>query len=184
MSKLILLTGDIAAGKSTFSKKLSERFNIEVYNKDNVKELLADTIGFADREENLKLSRAAVQMMIMIYQKHSDLGKDLILEANFHRDELERIFEIARANNDEVIALLFKADIDVLYERFRHRVEYENRHPAHQTAGLNTIEAFEKYILESRQEISLSDCIEVDANDFSYQDDSVLLKLIEDKMLK
>ncbi|MDE7206241.1 MAG: deoxynucleoside kinase, partial [Lachnospiraceae bacterium] len=58
MKKLLLITGDIAAGKSTFSKILSERYGVAVFQKDTVKEILGDHIGFHNREENKALSNA------------------------------------------------------------------------------------------------------------------------------
>ena len=36
MKKLLLITGDIAAGKSTFSKILAERYRVAVFQKDTV----------------------------------------------------------------------------------------------------------------------------------------------------
>ena len=52
MQKLLLITGDIAAGKSTFSQILYERYRSVVFHKDTIKEILGDFIGFHDREEN------------------------------------------------------------------------------------------------------------------------------------
>ena len=60
MGKLLLITGDIAAGKSIFSEILSKRYKITVYQKDTLKEVLGDTIGFHNREENKRLSEAAI----------------------------------------------------------------------------------------------------------------------------
>lgn len=40
MKKLLLITGDIAAGKTTFSKILSQRYCAAVFQKDTVKEIL------------------------------------------------------------------------------------------------------------------------------------------------
>ena len=57
MKKLLLITGDLACGKTTFAKLLSKRYDTNLYFKDSLKELLGDTIGFSNREENLKLSR-------------------------------------------------------------------------------------------------------------------------------
>ena len=37
MKKIILLTGDLAAGKSTFSRLLADRYKIPCYNKDDIK---------------------------------------------------------------------------------------------------------------------------------------------------
>lgn len=69
MKKLLLITGDIAAGKSTFSKILSERYGIAVFQKDTVKEILGDFIGFQNRKENKKLSNAAIELMCHIFSR-------------------------------------------------------------------------------------------------------------------
>lgn len=61
--KLLLIMGDLACGKSTFANLLSMRYDTNVFSKDSIKEVLGDTIGFANREENLKLSRATIELM-------------------------------------------------------------------------------------------------------------------------
>ncbi len=63
MRKLLLITGDLATGKSTFASILSKRYQANVFLKDSIKEVLGDTIGFANREENKKLSDAAMELM-------------------------------------------------------------------------------------------------------------------------
>ena len=179
MSKLIIMTGDLATGKTTFSQALSKRYNVEAYNKDTIKEILADNIGFKNREDNLKLSHAAIALMTEVFEKHSLAAVDLILEANFHKDEITRLYEIAKTNGAEILTLVFEADIDILYERFRYRIEHENRHPVHQSAGLNNIEAFTEYVMSSRKDVVIPDYIKVCANDFSYQTDEDLLNTID-----
>ena len=83
MKRLLILTGDVAAGKSTFAEILSKRYQTNVFYKDKIKEVLGDVIGFSNREENLKLSDAAVQLMIRTFEEFAKLEKSLILEANF-----------------------------------------------------------------------------------------------------
>ena len=56
MKKLLLITGDLACGKSTFGEILAKRYNSATFYKDKIKEILGDTIGFANREENIRLS--------------------------------------------------------------------------------------------------------------------------------
>lgn len=46
MKKLLLITGDIATGKSTFANILSKRYHTNMFFKDSIKEVLGDTIGF------------------------------------------------------------------------------------------------------------------------------------------
>lgn len=67
MKRLLLITGDIAAGKTTFSNQLAQRYSVAVFQKDTIKEILGDNIGFRDREENKKLSNAAVQLMAHLF---------------------------------------------------------------------------------------------------------------------
>ena len=49
MKRLLLITGDIAAGKTTFSNQLAQRYSVAVFQKDTIKEILGDNIGFRDR---------------------------------------------------------------------------------------------------------------------------------------
>ena len=67
MRKLLLIMGDLATGKSTFAGQLSRRYGTNVFYKDTIKEVLGDTIGFRDREENLKLSRATGELMAFLF---------------------------------------------------------------------------------------------------------------------
>ena len=69
MKKLLLITGDIAAGKSTFSKILSARYGAATFQKDTIKEVLADRIGFHNREENKALSNAAIDIMRHVFSQ-------------------------------------------------------------------------------------------------------------------
>ena len=89
MKKLILITGDLATGKSTLAKKLSQNLKILSFTKDVLKEVLSDVIGFSNRQENKKLSIASVDIMKHIFTQYAFLEQDLILEANFHKEEIE-----------------------------------------------------------------------------------------------
>jgi len=46
MSKLLLIMGDLATGKSTFANILSKRYSTSMFGKDTIKEVLGDTIGW------------------------------------------------------------------------------------------------------------------------------------------
>ena len=81
MKKLILMGGDLASGKSTFANMLGEELGILVINKDNLKEILGDTIKVTTREENKKLSVISFDLMCYLLKKNQ---KDtIILESNF-----------------------------------------------------------------------------------------------------
>lgn len=179
MKKLLLITGDIAAGKSTFSEILSERYHIAVFQKDTVKEILGDSIGFRNREENKKLSNAAVETMCHIFSQIAATGGDVILEANFHEAELEKLHSIAQEKEYDVLTLVLRGDAEVLYRRYLHRMKEENRHPVHLTTTLDVKEDFVKVAERIRKEKVMGETLVIDAADFSYQEDSAVLERID-----
>lgn len=69
MNRLLLITGDMAAGKSTFSHMLGERYDLPVFNKDTLKEVMSNTLPFTDREDNLRLSHAAVDLLLFLFEQ-------------------------------------------------------------------------------------------------------------------
>ena len=151
MSKLILITGDLASGKSTLAYSLSLTLNIPCFIKDTIKEKYCDELGYENREQNRELSVKAVNYMIEAFQRFIKANEDIILEANFRHSEMTTIKDIADENGVEVICLVLRGDINILYERFMER--NKNRHPAHKSLGLDRgIEYFEKYINELREE--------------------------------
>ena len=76
MRKLLLVMGDLAAGKSTFANMLSKRYHTVVFFKDSIREVLGDTIGFSNREESKKLSRATMELMFHIFSRLAKQGSD------------------------------------------------------------------------------------------------------------
>ena len=81
-----------------------------VFYKDKIKRICSDDRIF-HREENLKLSDAAVQLMIRTFEEFAKLEKSLILEANFHKRELQQLQDIAKTYDYEVMTLVLEADL-------------------------------------------------------------------------
>lgn len=179
MGKLLLVTGDLATGKTTFATLLSKRYGINMFFKDSIKEVLGEHMGFADRQENLTLSKATVELMIFIYKEFCRLDKDLILESNFKEPELEKIHQLAKESGDEILTIVLRGDVNILHKRYLHRMNNENRHPVHLSTTLDVYEDFVAYIEKAREEKIPGTQLVVDADDFSYQSDEELLKQID-----
>ena len=151
MNNLILITGDLAAGKSTLARSLSEELKIPCLIKDDLKEIACDAIGYETREENRALSIAAVNSMIYFFNQVAEVGGDLILEANFRNDEISAIKDIADEHGYNVVLIVLKGEINLLYQRFLDRLP--DRHIAHRSLHLDySIEKFAAYIEEIRNE--------------------------------
>lgn len=182
MRKLLLITGDLATGKSTFSNILSRRYHVNVFFKDSIKEILGDTIGFSDRAENKRLSDASMRLMFFIFSEFAKLGKDLILESNFHTEELEKLHEIARDNNYKVLTLSLYGNVELLYKRYINRIMNENRHPVHLSTTLDVFEDFRKCSDYLNRVKIPGDVIRVNADEFSYQSNPELLLRLDSFM--
>jgi predicted kinase len=179
MKKLLLITGDIATGKSTFANILSQRYHANVFFKDSMKEVLGDTIGFSNREENKKLSTATMELMLFIFSEFAKLEKELILESNFHRGELERLHRIAQNNGYNVLTIALFGDVEVLHTRYLNRMENENRHPVHLSTTIDRFDDFKK-CSDYLTSIEIpGEVIRINATDFSYQSSEEILSQID-----
>lgn len=152
MSKVIIISGDLAAGKSVLAKKLSRHFRIPFFSKAKFKEILGDEIEFEGIDNNKKVSKGAMDILVHIADHFAKVQGSVILEANFHKEDLERVKRECSFRNHKVALLYLTGDVDVLYERFLYREMYENRHPVHLTHPLRSVEEFEQYINKLRNE--------------------------------
>ena len=169
MANLILICGDLAAGKSTLAASLSEALSIAFITKDSLKEIACDAIGYETREENRQLSIAATDSMIYFFNQCALVGQSIILEANFREDEIARIKEIADFNHYQVLLINLTGDINLLYQRFLDRLV--NRHIAHRSLHLDySIDRFASYINEIRNQNLLYPAFTIDMTDLDEEE--------------
>lgn len=132
---IVVITGKLASGKSTLAKSLSMDLEIPCYIKDIYKEQLVDQYGFANREENRALSVKAVNIMLELAECDMKNNSSLILEANFRKDEIERIYALANKYGYKISLFLLTGNDEILYKRFLLRVP--TRHIAHLSQGFD-----------------------------------------------
>jgi len=169
MKNLIIITGDLAAGKSTLAASLANELKIPFITKDTLKEIACDAIGYSSREENRHLSIAATSAMVYFFQQMALANNDLILEANFREDELYKIKQIAEENTYRVALIVLTGDINLLYQRFLDRLS--NRHIAHCSLNLDySLERFEEYINSIRNQNLLFPPHYIDMSDLDEED--------------
>lgn len=169
MKKVVLITGDLAAGKSTLADNLSTTLNFTCIKKDCVKEIICDSVGFSTREENKRISVAAVNSMIHFLEQTLKIGGELILEANFRLQEILRIQDIVNQYNGELFIIYLTCDPKILYERFLSRVP--TRHRAHLSIGLDKdYDKFVDYINDLRNQLERIDCLKIDTTSLLEED--------------
>jgi predicted kinase len=173
MKKVLLVAGNLAALKSTISTKLSKDLNSIVFNKDTIKEVLGDTIGFSNREDNLKLSYATFKLMKKLALDVLSIDDCVILESNFKPIELAELFHLCQIHGFRVFTLMLTGDPEVLYQRYLSR-DLE-RHPVHRSTGLISYEVFERSMMLYDELIYGEESLEVDTTTF---DDSNYLNVL------
>lgn len=174
MKKLILIGGDLASGKSTFSKIIKEKFSLFVVNKDSLKEILGDFIVTKNREENKKLSNISFQ--IMCYLLHCNT-KTIVLESNFKSYEMESIRQICMDEQYQVLSLKFYGDYALLQKRFINR--FSTRHKVHQSQDFSSLDCFIAAQNELRDVSYPGKVLSICCDDFSYQSDESIFQEIE-----
>ncbi|MFA5660083.1 MAG: hypothetical protein WC968_01630 [Bacilli bacterium] len=152
MAKIIIISGDLASGKSVLAKRLSRHYQIPYFSKAKFKEILGEKIEFEGIDQNKRISKSAYDLLTHVAWRFAQVHGSVILEANFHEAQLEQIKKDAEFMNHKLELVYLTGDIDVLFERFLYREHYENRHPVHLTHPLRSLEEFEAYILKLRSE--------------------------------
>lgn len=178
MNKIVIVAGDLASGKTTYSEILAKNFGIARFNKDNIKEILGEQIGFHNREENVKLSSATFRLMCHMITRFAEVHQNIILEANFHNEELEVIAKICKQVDSCFLLVHLTADMHELHKRYMYRERSGSRHPVHLSIDLSDYERFEEFILRNRIRIFQDQMIEIDASSFCYQEKTELIDQI------
>ncbi len=179
MKRLIVVLGDLATGKTTFAKMIAEKYNLESISKDDIKEILGDEIGFKNREDNIKLSKASYSLLYYVLEKACAKNIDVILEANFHKEQLETIKEVADKHEYRILTIVITGEPDVLYQRYINRLVNENRNPVHASIPFSSYNDFKDYTFSNREKGSLGTKIEIDGTSFNYQNNQEILNKID-----
>ena len=176
MAKVIIIYGDLAAGKTGYANILANKFRCPAITKDSIKEILGDKIGFANRAENRNLSETTFEIMLHTFECFTKVKADIILEANFRDRELREIKALAEKNGYDIVAIQMSAPTEILYDRFTKRMR--DRHPVHLTIDFDDYEGFVKYVEGQRSNVDFEHLIKIDTSDFGFlTDESIILEI-------
>ena len=129
-NSLIIISGYLAAGKTTYGKKISEKLKIPFFSKDSIKEILFDSlydnnIGY---EEKRKLGASSYDILYFIIEEYMKVGMPIIAESNFTKESIPIIKNLLKKYKYKCITIRFEGNIKTLHDRFLKREYSKDRH--------------------------------------------------------
>jgi predicted kinase len=85
MSRLVIVGGAPATGKTTLALALGASLGLPVITKDDIKEALATPFATGDRDWSRQLGAAAYAVLFVVAERILSARSGLILETNFRR---------------------------------------------------------------------------------------------------
>jgi predicted kinase len=135
--RLLLLTGAPASGKSLLAARLVARFEACRCSKDEIKELLFDTLGQGDAAWSRRLSNASFALLFAYAPRLLRAGRLLLLEGNFRPGEHEAPCAAVLCGGGAILAqVLCQADAATRRARLSARALDPGRHPGHRAQPL------------------------------------------------
>ncbi len=131
----ILVTGIPAAGKSTLACRLADALRLPLLQKDAIKEILFDDLGFRSRAEKVKLGIASMHIMYHMAERLMALRQPFILENNFEDVSRPDLLALLERYGYTALTVSLTGDYRQIYERFLQRNVDPSRHRGHVVNG-------------------------------------------------
>jgi predicted kinase len=129
---LIVVTGPVATGKTTISKRLAHALGWPLINRDSIKEILFDTLGWHDRAWSKTLGVTSYHLLYYCLDLLLSTRHSCIVESNFDASfDSAKLQTLMHKHHVRSLQILCRCDPAVLVERFRQRMITGERHPGH-----------------------------------------------------
>lgn len=157
------VVGRPASGKTTLSRELAEQLRLPLVAKDDIKEILLESLSTGGRDWSIALGIASFDLLDYVVDRMLATGKSFIIEAALDADLGDAGYqELQRRYHFRAVQLHCVAPHAVLVERFKERIRSGERHPGH----ADTVEgdAFERSLAIPRREVLdlVGDVVELD----------------------
>lgn len=167
---MIIVTGELAAGKTTYGKKIAKELQLPFFSKDTIKELLFDSFDYQDcnYEEKRKIGKSSYAILYHVAETLMMADKSFVLESNFVKESIPILKALLVKYDYVSITVRFQCALPVLHQRFLQREYSEERHKGLVSNGVfDNLETF-KMNCEKAKEFQIDkEEIVVDTTDFS-----------------
>lgn len=148
---VVLVVGRPAAGKSTISATIAERWDLPVVSKDGLKEILFDTLGVGDRAWSVTLGRASFALLDHVIELQLRAGRPFLIDAAYDAAFEDLKFrEWQERYGFTAVQVHCTASPDELMRRYARRAVDGTRHPGHGDA--ESLDEFRDALTDGRAE--------------------------------
>jgi predicted kinase len=128
----VIVTGAPATGKTTIARRLACDLGLPFINKDDIKEILFDTLGWKDRAWSQQMGIAAYALLYRFLETLLATEHSAVVESNFDPiAATERMRQLQEEYPFSAVQVLCYTDGGVLTRRFIERDDNGERHPGH-----------------------------------------------------
>lgn len=132
----VIVSGPPGSGKTTLARPLAKALDLPLFEKDTIKERLADCLGEGQREYSRSLGLAAVLMLVDIAGELLAASQSVMLESYFHHGKAEQQLNSLTSRSNSVL-IHITASKETLIDRYVARMSLPERHAIHEV-GLRT----------------------------------------------
>jgi predicted kinase len=126
-SRLAIILGSPASGKTTLARRLGLHWSVPVFCKDDIKEALFEALGQGDRAWSRRLSEASFTTLVHLAERQLSLGQSCIVEGNWRAVNVPGLEPVLRASGAGALQIWCCADPAEIVRRFTART----RHAGH-----------------------------------------------------
>ncbi|HSF79983.1 MAG TPA: AAA family ATPase [Anaerolineales bacterium] len=129
---LVIVTGPPCTGKTSLGQRLAEDLRLPFINKDGIKELLVERLGWKDRAWSRALSHASYDILYYLLENLLRSGSSLVVESNFKpANDNPRFNSLHARHRFYPLQVICRAEPAVVMQRCAARAASGERHPGH-----------------------------------------------------